>query len=185
MRGVEAVFHPFLTFALQEGERSAKKRPPTRIMYWPAVSTRLAVGTVSHAGRWSNTKGDNWKRHDVGGEVITRLQGSNTNYCDWRVITACGLSMRILGNYSVRDLSSLILDSVRIADISTSRGLFPDKQVGRERGGGERGSIRKLHWSYCLEAKKKNQEKTQLRAQFVWANKLKQNTAIVLFISPK
>jgi len=53
--------------------------------------------------------------------------------------------MRILGNYSVRDLSSLILDSVRIADISTSRGLFPDKQVGRERGGGERGSIRKLH----------------------------------------
>ena len=86
------------------------------------------------------------------GEVITRLQGSNTNYCDWRVITARGRSMRILRNYCVHDLSSLILDSVRIADTSTSRGAHSWQAVGRR--GAWRGSIRKLHWSYCLEAKK-------------------------------
>ena len=62
--------------------------------------------------------------------------------------------MRILGNYFVHDLSSLILDSVRIADISTSRGLIPDKQVGSGEGAGG-SSIRKLHWSYWLEAVKK------------------------------
>jgi len=67
--------------------------------------------------------------------------------------------MRILGNYSVRDLSSLILDSVRIADISTSRGLFPDKQVGRERGG-----ARGAAFENCIEVivwrqKKKTKKK--------------------------
>jgi hypothetical protein len=39
--------------------------------------------------------------------------------------------MRILGNYFVHDLSSLIFDSVRIADISTSPGLISDRRVGR------------------------------------------------------
>jgi len=67
--------------------------------------------------------------------------------------------MRILGNYSVRDLSSLILDSVRIADISTSRGLFPDKQVGRERGGGREGQHSKTALKLLSGGKKKKPKK--------------------------
>ena len=127
-RGMDVFFHQFLTLSLHEGERSAKKRPHTWIMYWHVISTQLHARSL--AGQNSNMSGDNLKWRDVG-EVIIRFQGSNTHYNDWRVVTARRLSMRILGNYFVHDLSSLIFDSVRIADISTSPGLISDRRVGR------------------------------------------------------
>ena len=104
------------------------------------------------------------------GEVITRLQGSNTNSCDWRIIIALGLSMRILGNYFVHDLSSLILDSVRIADISTSRGLIPDKQVGGRGGAGDRGAA----FENCIEViawRGRKRRKNSNSAHFVCTKK--------------